>query len=161
MVYVPVSIYARHHVCDGGHFGAGTNLPAAPKRTKEPMPHLHKMRSDEASTIDDSHAVARTIDGVRVVTFQRRKKLLTGALPARSVDPAEVKKSAAASLGGRARVNDLIESSHIGLLFFYGVFDTFVDKSLLDTIQDCVNCFFFIPHKSIRAKRNHNGNQGE
>ena len=82
------------------------------------MPHLHKVRSDVARTIDDSHAVARTIDDVLVVTFQRGKNLLAGALPASAVNPAEVEKRAATSPSSSTRVDDLIESRHIGLLFF-------------------------------------------
>ena len=75
------------------------------------MPHLHKVRGSVSLTIDDSHAVARTIDEVLVVTFQRGKNLLAGSLPAGTVDPAEVKKGAATKQGSLTRVNNLIESS--------------------------------------------------
>ena len=96
----------------------GTNLSAAPIRADEFIPHLHKLRSYGAITIDDSHSVARTIDDVLVVTFQRGKNFSAGALPAGAVDPAEMKKSAAANPSRRAGVNNPIESSHVGLLFF-------------------------------------------
>ena len=82
------------------------------------MPHLHKVREEGARTIDDAHAVARTTDDVRVVSFQRGKNLRAGSLPAGAVDPAEMKKSAAAKPGSLTRVDDLIEISHVGLLFF-------------------------------------------
>ena len=75
------------------------------------MPSLYKVRGDVALTIDDSHAVARTIDDVRVVPFQRGKNLRAGSLPAGAVNPAEVEKRASTKQGSRTCVNNLIESS--------------------------------------------------